>query len=174
MADSIDPKVEPQSDSIHKIRSRADRGLYKDFVSDNTMIATISLQSNIYNKKQARDIIKRSTEVNGYLRDINVIILIILTRHHHIKVVAARWQIHLCHIPCQLSNLPVHAFLVPREHAVVQQTAPKRDTVRIQALVGKPPEKLPESGVTFDDPPVPHSPAHVPVLHDLGRHRLGH
>lgn len=59
-------------------------------------------------------------EVNGHLRDINIVIFLILTSHYHIKMFPVWRQICLGHFPGQIYQLPIHPLFMLREHAVIK------------------------------------------------------
>jgi len=107
-----------------------------------------------------------STEINGYLRDINVIIIVILTSHNNIYVTTVWRDFHFGNIPCQIYNFFVHPLFVPRKHAIEKQATSTRNTISIQTFFLQPIKKLPESRIVFYNPSVPNSPTQILMLDD--------
>lgn len=65
-----------------------------------------------------------SSELDGDQGDVEVLPLVVLACHHHVKVVALGGDLHLGHRAHQLAHGLAQALLVLGEDVVVQQALP--------------------------------------------------
>mmetsp|Transcript_4944 Transcript_4944/g.12545 ORF Transcript_4944/g.12545 Transcript_4944/m.12545 type:complete len:679 (-) Transcript_4944:1273-3309(-) len=113
-------------------------------------------------------------ELDGDERDVDVLTLLVLARHHDVKVPAVRGDLQLGHGLHQVAHLLVHALLVLGEDVVVDEALAARHTVRRQPLRLEPVQQLLHGEVPLQDPPVPQAPRQLLELELLGRDGLGH
>mmetsp|Transcript_20281 Transcript_20281/g.51346 ORF Transcript_20281/g.51346 Transcript_20281/m.51346 type:complete len:956 (+) Transcript_20281:150-3017(+) len=115
-----------------------------------------------------------SPEADGHERHVQVLALLVLARHHDVKVAAPLGDLLLGHGDHQLAHLLAQPLLVLGEDVVVQQRGAARDRVRGEPLLLEPVQHLLHREVALQDPAVPQRPRHVAELERLGRDGLRH